>query len=262
MATSFNFKMVFSDSTNKQGLVEDIDFLLDMVDTGSTDYPIAQKTRNINSWYNKAVGLILSADGNWEWDDENYTSTRPIATTSLEANRKDYSLAGEGILKILRVECKNSAGNWVQLIPFNQDQKRGVALPDWLKTAGNPQYYDISYNSLFLYPTPDFASSGGLKIYYQRDFDHFAASDTTQEPGFDPLFHRILSYGAALDYAIAKNMEGRTASFRGEITSLEAGLIERYSTRNKDQKVRFHLKKEEYGPDDTQEGERSVDWSS
>ncbi len=254
--------MQFSDSSGFQGIVEDTDFLLDIVDSGSTDYPIAQKTRNINNWYDRVVNLILTADGNWEWDDENFTSTRPVATTSLVANQKDYSLAGEGILKILRVECKDSGGNWVQLTPFNQDQKRGIALPEYLETAGNPQYYDISYNALFLYPTPNFASSGGLKIYYQRDFDHFTVADTTQTPGFDPLFHRILSYGAALDYAIAKNMEGRIASFTQAIQELEANLVNRYSTRNKDEKVRFTLKKETYNPDEFDEGERSVGWSS
>jgi len=254
--------MIFSDSTNKQGIVEEIDFLLDIVDNGSTDYPIAQKTRNINNWYDRAVNLILGADGNWEWDDENYTSTRPIATTSLVANQQDYSLAGEGILTVLRVECKDETGNFVQLVPFNQDQKRGTALTEFLEIAGNPQYYDVAFNSLFLYPKPDFAASGGLKIYYQRDFDHFTTADTLQAPGFDPLFHRLLSCGAALDFAIAKNMGGRIDVFRAQIAALEEGLVDHYSRKDRDQKVRLSLKKEQYGPDDATDGMQSVDWSS
>lgn len=165
-------------------------------------------------------------------------------------------------MKVLRVECKDGAGNWTQLVPFNQDQKRGVALPEFLEIAGNPQYYDVAYNSLFLYPKPDFAASGGLKIYYQRDFDHFTVADTLQAPGFDPLFHRLLSYGAALDYAIAKNMEGRINTFRSQIQILEEGIVDHYSRKDRDQKVRISLRREAYGPDDTMEGERSVDWSS
>lgn len=254
--------MVFSDSTNKQGIVEEIDFLLDIVDSGSTDYPIAQKTRNINNRYDKVVNQILTADGNWEWDDENYTSTRPVATTALVANQQDYSLAGEGILKILRVELRDNANNWVHLIPFNQDQRRGIALPEYLETAGNPQYYDVFANSLFLYPKPDYSDSAGLKIYYQRDFNHFTASDTTKTPGFDPTFHRLLSLGAALDYAVAKDMPGRVASFQQEIAALEAQLIEHYAKKDSSQKVRISLKREYYGPDDIEEGEESVDWSS
>ena len=254
--------MKFSSDSDKSGIVEDIDFLLDIIDNGSTDYPIAQKTRNVNNWYDRAVNLILGADGNWEWDDENYTSTRPVATTTLEADKQRYSLAGEGILKVLRVECKDTTGNWVQLVPFNQDQKRGIALPEWLKTAGNPQHYDVAYNALVLYPTPNFEASGGLKIYYQRDFDHFTTADTTQAPGFDPLFHRLLSYGAALDYAIAKNMGGRIDLFRAEIAALEEGLVDHYSRKDRDQKVRLSLKKEQYGPDDATDGMQSVDWSS
>lgn len=256
--------MVFSDSSGYQGICEDTDFLLDIVDSGTTDYPLAQKARNINNWYDRAVNLILSADGNWEWDDENYTSTRPIATTNLVANQQDYSLAGEGILKILRVECNDSNGNAIHLQPFNQDQKRGIALTEFMETAGTPQYYDIFANSLFLYPEPNYASSGGLKIYYQRDFDHFSASDTTQAPGFDPTFHRYLSYGAALDYAISKNMEGRIASFQREILRLEAAMLDHYARKSSDQKVRLTLKREDYGPDDvlSNYGQESVDWSS
>jgi hypothetical protein len=251
--------MVFSDSSGGQGLVEDIDFLLG---TSSSDYSLANKARNINSWYDRAVNLILSADGSWEWDDENYTSTRPIATTSLVANQQDYSLAGEGILRVLRVELKDSAGNWTQLEQFSQDDKRGTALVEFLKTAGTPQYFDLAFNSIFLYPKPDYSLSGGLKIYYQRDFDHFTASDTTQYPGFNPLYHRLLSFGAALDYAIANTMPNKIAMCQNEIAKLEAGIIDSYSTRNRDLKTRMSLKKEEYGVSDDDIGEESVDWSS
>lgn len=251
--------MVFSDTSTSQGLCEDIDFLLG---TSSSDYSLADKTRNINGWYDHVVNLILSVDGSWEWDDENFTSTRPIATTSLVASQQDYSLAGEGILKIVRVECKDSSGNWSQLEPFSQDQKRGIALPEFLETAGNPQYYDISYNSLFLYPKPNYSLSAALKIYYQRDFSHFIATDTTKAPGFNPTYHRILSYGAALDYATANTMPNKITMCRDGIAKLEAELIEGYSSRNRDSKNRLILKHEDYGVTDEDMGQESVGWSS
>ena len=89
--------MVFSDSSTKQGLVEEIDFLLG---TDATDYPTAQKTRNINRWFDRVISLILQADAKWEWDDTNYTDL-PIATASLVANQQDYSISGTEFLKIL-----------------------------------------------------------------------------------------------------------------------------------------------------------------
>ena len=78
--------MVFSDSTNKLGIVEDIDFL---VNTNSTSYPTAQKTRNINEWYNRVIGWILEAQDDWQWDDTNQTDL-PIGTISLVASQQDY----------------------------------------------------------------------------------------------------------------------------------------------------------------------------
>jgi len=52
--------MQFSDTSTKQGIVEDIDF---NCDTDSGTYPTAQKVRNVNSWYDRAITIILGADG-------------------------------------------------------------------------------------------------------------------------------------------------------------------------------------------------------
>ena len=255
--------MVFSDSTNKQGIVDDTYFLLDIVDSGTTDYPIAQVARNVNNWYDRVVNWILKADGNWEWDDENFTSTRPIATTALVADQQDYSMAGEGILKLIRVECQDSSGNWLRLNPFNQDQRRTVALTEYRKTSGSPREYDLLYNSIFLYPAPSYAASGGLKIYYQRDFDHFTVADTLQAPGFDPLFHRILSYGAALDYAVSKTMPVRKAEMQGFIDDLRHDLESHYARKDRDKKIKITLQKEDLGAtDDYTMGQESVGWQS
>ena len=255
--------MQFSDSSNKQGIVEDAYFLLDIVDSGTTDYPIADVARNVNNQYDRVVNWILKADGNWKWDDENFTSTRPIATTDLAVDQQDYSLAGEGILKLLRVECKDNSGNWFQLKQFDQDQKRGLALPEYRKTSGNPREYDVEFNSLFLYPAPSFVSTGGLKIYYQRDFDHFTTADTTQAPGFDPSFHRLLSYGAALDFTIGKTMPDKRKELKSLIAEMKLELEGHYSRKDRDKKVQISLKKEDLGPnDDYTQGEQSVGWKS
>ena len=249
--------MVFSDSTTKQGIVEEIDFLLG---TDSTEYPTAQKTRNVNRWYDRATSLILQADSRWQWDDLNQTDL-PIGTMSLVANQQDYSQTDVEFLKILKVECKNSSGDWTALKQIDITQKKDIAMTEYRETAGTPAEFDLVGNSLFLYPKPSYASSGGLKIYYQRVPDYFTADDTTQEPGFAKPFHRLLSYGAAYDYAIAKNMMGKIPLLQTEIAKIEAGLIEFYSSRNRDMRQRITLKKEDYGTEEY-EGEKSVDWSS
>ncbi len=248
--------MVFSDSTGKGGIIEEIDFLLQ---TDATDYPVAQKTRNCNRWYDRAVTIILQADSKWEWDDLNKTDL-PISTTSLVANQQDYSISAAGFLKILKVECKDSAGNWGALRQIDQSQRKDIAMTEYREVAGTPVEFDLFSNSIFLYPKPSYASSGGLKVYFQRTPDYFEADDTDTEPGFAVPYHRLLSYGAALDYCIANNMAGRIPMLQNEISRLEGGLIQHYSSRNKDMKNTITLEKENYGVAEEDIGRESVDW--
>ena len=64
----------FSDTTNKLGLVEMIDFLLFGSSTANTaEYPLADKTRQMNKWYRTVMGWIFQYAGNWSFDDSNYT---------------------------------------------------------------------------------------------------------------------------------------------------------------------------------------------
>jgi len=248
--------MEFSNDTTKNGIVEEIDFI---IGSDSTEYPIAQKTRNINRWFDRVVSLILQADSKWQWDDANH-SDLPIGTLSLVASQQTYSISGNELLKLLKVECSDSNGTFNPLIQIDIREMKGIAMSELLKTAGTPQSFDIINNTFTLYPKPNYSYADGLKIYYQRIADYFAVADTTKVPGFAEPFHRILSYGPALDFCIAKNMNGRIALLRDEIAKLEAGIIAHYSSRNKDVKPKMTLRKEDYGVKDDL-GDQSVDWS-
>jgi hypothetical protein len=245
--------MTFSDSANKSGLVEEIDFVLG---TDSTSYPIAQKTRNINSWYNRVASLIMRADSRWEWDDNNRTDF-PIATAALVANQQDYAITGASFLNVLKVEIKDRNGNWTALSPISLDDKRNESITDYQKTAGTPIEYDKFGNSIFLYPKPSYSQDASLKVFYQRNVSLFSVDDTTKVPGFAENFHRILSYGASYDYCLAYSLISRVPILREEIAKLESGLIDFYSERAKDEKTTLSLQGEEYGADFT---ENSVNW--
>jgi len=244
--------MVFSSSSDKSGIIEEIDFwILGSSASSSIDYVIADKTRNINRWLDRVVSLILQADNRWEWDDTNHTDL-PIATTTLVHNQQDYEITGAAFLKIIRVEVKNSSGDFKQLTPISQQDKRGIALSEYQKTAGMPKEYDKLGNSIFLYPKPSSSNvtlSAGLKIYFQRTVDYFTTSDATQEPGFASPYHRILSVGAAKDYCVANTLQSRIAILDAEIAKLEAGILEFYSSRDRDDRPRLGLKREDYGAD-------------
>ena len=229
-----------------------------LLGTDSTEFTAANKTLYANIALDEVAALILQADGKWEFDDDDYTDL-PIATTSLVADQQDYSFNGAGFLKINKIEIKNSNGTWEMLRQIDLQEKRNIAIGNYRTTAGTPREYDLMANSIFLYPKPSYASTGGMKVYYQRVMDYFASSDTTKEPGFAELFHALIPYKVALQYAISKNMMGKIGLLREEIARMERNLVEHYSGRNKATKVSMSLRKENYQMDDFQ-GEESVNW--
>jgi len=242
--------MVYSDTTTYLGLVQDIDFLLFGNSTATSPYAIADKTRNINSWYDTVASLIIKANANWEWDDNNKTDL-PIATTSLVANQQDYNISGDSFLRILKVELKDNNGNWQALRPITLDDKRQESMTDYQKTAGTPMEYDKIGNSIFLYPKPSYSQAASLKVYYQRNVTHFVSTDTTKVPGFAENFHRILSYGASLDYAIAFGMSNKIAIFTPIIERMKPEIQDFYAMRSHEEKSTMKTQSEDYGQSTT-----------
>lgn len=241
--------MVFSNSTSKTGIVEDIDFLLN---TDSVSFLIAQKTRLINSRLDDVVSLILGSDGRWEWDDTNNTDL-PIGTITLVNEQQDYSLSGGTLLNVTRVEVKDINGDYYLLTPLSQRDITSQALSEFQKTAGRPIFYDKLGDSIFLYPKPSttyVTAAAGLKVYYQRIPSYFLVTDTTKTPGFSPLFHRILSIGAALDYCYANELINKINILTPLFQKMEQGLVSFYAGRSRDESVSMSLRKENWGGDE------------
>lgn len=246
--------MDFNDTSLKQGLVQDCNW---WVNADDTSYPLADKVRSANMGLNEVVGLILGADGRWQFDDTNYTDL-PIGTTNLVINQQDYGI-DTSMVDITRVEIKDNNGNWNLLIPFDQRDltpppsqpvPTGVltasatlgginySLTDFLSQAGVPIFYDKIANSIFLYPKPNYNSTGGLKVYFQRKPSYFVVADTTKRPGFATQFHRYISYYMAKDYAVAQMLTGnKIQSLMNELTIMKQAIIDFYSSRKKDEKT-------------------------
>jgi len=239
--------MVFSDTITKKGLVEDTDRL---VNTDSSSYPLADKAAIMNNYLDEVVSLIQNSDGRWEWDDSNQTDL-PIGTTTLVDGQPDYNIAGDTFLKIIRVELMNVNGDYELLTPIT-DSDVNQSMTEFQKTNGMPKFYDKIGDSILLYPTPSASLvtlSAGLKVYFQRLPSYFSSGDTTKVPGFNPLFHRILSMGAALDYAISNEMVTKVNILTNKLAQMQSGLIEAYTSRSRDEQVKLRTRKENYGSD-------------
>lgn len=204
--------------------------------SGVGDFPDATLVNEANNALERIVSLINSADGRWQFDDTNNTD-QPIATTDLVSNQKDYSLATSH-LEITRAEIKDANGNWQKLVPIDQSDVYNQSLTDFLKTTGTPVYYDKLANSVFLYPSPNYAQASSLKLYFERGPNYFLTSDTIKSPGFNTLFHDLLPYWIAYNFAIANGKEN-AQQLMTEIVRKEDALTEYYALRAHDDPIRL-----------------------
>lgn len=215
----------------------------------SVDYPTADLTRNANLAMDRIVALIMASDQKWEWDDANNTDL-PLAVTDLVASQSDYSLAVTH-LKVLRVRIKNSAGEWVSLDPVD---RRDLTDSELTADAGEVKKYDKIGNSIFLYPAPNYSSTDGFEVQFQRGASYFTTSDTTKTPGFASQFHRLVSLHAAKDFCALNGLDKRLNIILKEIATMESNLVDFYSERNRDEEQSFKTRREDYGSDSLGEG--------
>lgn len=199
--------------------------------SGNTDL-LAGFTDRINRGLDRVVSVIERSDGRWQWDDTN-RSDFPIATTNLVSGQQDYAFATSHI-EILKVHIKDSDSNWVEVNPIDIKDS-ATPLEELYETNGQPEYYDKLGNSLFLYPAPDYNSTGGLKIFYKRGPVYFTTSDTTATPGINPLFHMYPALYACRDYAIEQRLT-TAGDFQALLGQMESDITDSYARRSGDER--------------------------
>ncbi len=205
----------------------------------STDFPIADLTSSANRAVERVVSLINRHNRKWQFDDTNQTDL-PTALGPVTSGQKDYALATTH-LTIDRIEIKDTAGNWTLLDPIDETEltrDRKMALMAYRNTPGIPVEYDLLGASVFLYPTPNYTQASSLKLYFTRPPVAFLTTDTTVQPGFNPLFHDLISLWASYDYALASD-KNNGANIFGEIQRKEQELIAFYGTRDRATRGRF-----------------------
>lgn len=230
--------MVFSDSTNYQGIIQDIDFLLFASSAVfNTDYALADRVRNVNIALDEVVTELYKADPNYKWDDTTNTDL-PCATLDLTANQDHYAMLDSAQV-VHRVRVKDRNGEFYTLEPALRSE-----LTDYeLNNTGSPTKYYKMGGAIFPVVTPDYGYADGIELEFQRGGNYFTASDTTKEPGFNPQFHQYLSVGASLRYAISNGMENKANQLRAEKERIRNSIREHYERRSPDMKPKMKLKR-------------------
>lgn len=228
--------MVFSDTTTKQGLIQDCEQLVfGSYGTISGDANLLYNfTAKMNRSLDKVAGKILSVDGRWQFDDTNYTDF-PIGSTNMVSGQGDYTLDVTHLI-IEKVLIKDSAGNKHIIEPADITDPIVESYLEETTTAqtGQPIVYDKKGNSIVLYPTPNYNSTNGLIVHFKRPPSYFAYTDTTKTPGIPSIYHRYVSLDASIDYAVSKSLPVKN-DWVTLLKEIEDMIMEHYQKRSKDE---------------------------
>lgn len=230
--------MKFNDTSGLNGLVQSCEFWTGkgnaQISGDSTS--LAEFTRLINVNYHKVVTMVLSSMDEWDFDDANIGDAGFIKTYNLVSGTQTVTLpASDKILKVKRAEITYDGTTWYRLSPLDINEYGDTS--DAATVANNfsksSPYYDVHGNYVYLYPIPDAAVSGGLKLWVVREIDEFTTADTTQEPGIDEPFHEMIAIGASLDYAFAHNLASANG-LASKFVDYEQRIKQYYGSRQED----------------------------
>lgn len=238
--------MVYSDTSNKDGLLQDCESLCSLGDAGITGNATLKSkfTGWLNNSYGKVAMAILTVDKNWRWDDFNYGPSSneafPVATATLESGSRDYILpratnsANQSTLwKVYKVRIKDIDGEWYDIVPLGTDDDETD------NGSGVPTKYRLLANSIRLSDPPltgKVTLTAGIQVWFQREFDKFTTSDTTQQPGFISAYHYLLPLEASANYLLPIDQ----SKAAGYLTLFNDGLEklkQSYAQRNDDPKT-------------------------
>jgi hypothetical protein len=227
--------MVYSDTTNLVGIIQEEERL-----TGLGYAAISGSTTNLKEFtsLNNIVShriwhTIFTSNGNWQYDDSN-KSDLPAGATSLVSGTATYALPTDA-LTVKRIEVKDANGEWSVLTPITLEEIDAKA--ETLTDQGTPRFYRLIGQTIELFPTPNYASSGGLKPYFDRDCVEFATTDTTKTPGFASPYHSIIALGGAMEWLkVHTPTSAQLQYLREDYAKMEKNLKEFYGMRFKAKK--------------------------
>src|SRR3990167_8719329 len=169
----------------------------------ATTYPNKAKAARLNAALDRYFTLAFESDGRWPLDDINQTSP-PIDTQNIVSgtNRYKFGTFTEKILSLIKLEILNSAGTGVYLIPETFDNLGFLSTPAsgviggvssntfedlYISPAsGTPTHYVKFGDFIYLRPSPNYASTAGLKAYFNRPaskFNFVSFTVTIASPG-------------------------------------------------------------------------------
>lgn len=219
--------MDFSDTTNKNGIIQTIERWTGLGDGTITGTLLKTMTASVNAAFDELMPLVLSYCDHLRWEDTNHTD-KPVATFNLVSGQADYKFTTDdnslNVLNItgVRVYPSSSATEYEDLERMTLDDPNALdAISPNPSNTGIPSHFLEHGNTLYLYPEPNYSSTSGVKVYFERDPSYFASTDTTKEPGIPRPFHALLPMIASHEWLTQNKPENQML-----ITRLEAKIAD------------------------------------
>lgn len=214
----------FQSEANGQDIISDITFLLGA--NLAANFKINDRVRSVNEWMNTVWTWIFESYGGWQFMDDNTsgvtgnvtsgTNDGPFADQTLTSGTGLYGLP-TGTLTVVGVQMKTvSGGPLTPLVPITYEEFLDRGGDGSFPSTGVPRFYILQGDIIRLLPVPNFTLAASLRVVFDQGMSGFTPSDTTKVPGFAGVFHRILSIGASLDYAMFRGTKNQVS----DLTSL------------------------------------------
>jgi len=192
----------FSDVTNKNGIIQLIEFNCAMGDGTISNNAtlLKQITGQVNLAMSEIWHIMWAYQNGWQYDDANQTDL-PQARFTLQDGVAKYQLPSDA-LTINRLEVMDSQGFDYPLTPLTERQIQG-GIDELLSTDGMPQYYRVIGRTVEMFPAPatnNVTLTLGGKIYFDRTGVAFASTDTTATPGFSGEYHDLVAIKASIKW--------------------------------------------------------------
>ena len=205
--------MVFSDTTNKDGMIQVFERLTRMPDGAVTGTLLKQVTAQINEAFEDIMPILLAYHDQIRWDDLNHTDA-PIGRVNLVANQNDYKITVDDnsldILNITHVRVFTSSTdtsyNELERITADDPRVPEILSPD-TSITGIPSGFLELGNRLYLDILPSYSATNGIEIFFGREQSYFASTDTTKEGGIPKIFHKLLVIIAAHEWVLVNRTD-------------------------------------------------------
>ena len=234
--------MQFNSNSDSQDLISDVTFLLGGVDLNR--YSLKDRTRNINSRQSMVWSSIFESYGGWLFMDDNTagqssnvtsgSNDGPFADQAIDNTHNGLFALPTGALTVIGVEIKYLNGTtWIPITMMTHEEFLRMGGDSAFPTAATPWAALVYGDVVRLLPAPNYSQSASLRVFFDQEMGYFASTETTAVPGFASPFHRMLSIGAALDFAIAKGLTAKIVTLTNLWNDYDSRMKAYYAKRYK-----------------------------